>query len=103
MCVELFSEFLLKTPGLTHMYLTYTINREKSKSVFYFLKYSRETGFSFSYEEVGELIRLIWASNEIDRVSNNGNSLSFGAKQYALEFLKIYLQKIQNEFFFNDF
>ena len=54
------------------------------KSVFDFLTYSRETGFSFSYAEVSELIRAIEASNEIIRVSKFDNSLSFGAKQNAL-------------------
>ena len=57
---------------------------KKSKSVFDFLTYSRETGFSFSYGKVGELIRLIGPSNKIDRVSKFDNSLSFGAKQNAL-------------------
>ena len=46
--------------------------------------YSRETGFSFSYVEVGELDRANVASNEIDRVSKFDNSLSFGAKQKSL-------------------
>ena len=57
---------------------------KKSKSVFDFLTYSRETGFSFSYGEVAGLFRLIGPSNEIDRVSKFDNSLSFGAKQNAL-------------------
>ena len=57
---------------------------KKSKSVFDFLTYSRKTGFSFSYGKVVHLIRLIGASNEIDRVSKFDNSLSFGAKQNAL-------------------
>ena len=60
------------------------LSGKKSKSVFNFLTYSRETGFSFSYEEVGNLLGLIEASNEIDRVSKFDNSLSFGAKQNAL-------------------
>ena len=54
------------------------------KSVFDFFTYSRETGFSFSYAEVEELHRPNKASNEIDRVSEFDNSLSFGAKQNAL-------------------
>ena len=54
------------------------------KSVFDFLTYSRETGFSFSYAEVEALLGAIEASNEIDRVSKFDNSLSFGAKQNAL-------------------
>ena len=45
---------------------------------------SRETWFSFSYAKVGELIRLIGPSDEIDRVSKFDNSLSFGAKQKSL-------------------
>ena len=57
---------------------------KKSKSVFDFLRYSRETWFLFSYEEVGELIRAIGPSSEIDRVSKFDNSLSFGAEQNAL-------------------
>ena len=61
-----------------------TLSGKKSKSVFDFLTYSRETGFSFSYGKVGELIRLIGPSDEIDRVSKFDNSLSFGAKQNAL-------------------
>ena len=57
---------------------------KKSKSVFNFLTYSRETWFSFSYEEVWALNRLIEPSNEIDRVSKFDNSLSFSAKQKSL-------------------
>ena len=52
--------------------------------MFNFLTYSRETGLLFSDEEVGELIRLIAPSDEIERVSKFDNSLSFGAKQNAL-------------------
>ena len=55
---------------------------KKSKSVFDFLTYSRKTWFSFSYEEVGNHIGLIEASNEIERVGKSDNSLSFGAKLY---------------------
>ena len=55
-----------------------------SKSVFDFFTYSRETGFSFSYEKVESLVRAIAPSNEIDRVSKFDNSLSFGAKQKSL-------------------
>ena len=51
---------------------------KKSKSVFNFLTYSGETGFSFSYEKVRYLIRLIVTSNEIERVYKFDNSLSFG-------------------------
>ena len=60
------------------------LSGKKSKSVFDFLPYSRETWFSFSYAEVEGLFRLIGPSNEIDRVSKFDNSLSFGAKQNAL-------------------
>ena len=45
---------------------------------------SRETWFSFSYAEVSNLIQLIGASDEIDRVSKFDYSLSFGAKQNSL-------------------
>ena len=61
-----------------------SLSGKKSKSVFDFLTYSRETWFSFSYAEVEGLFRLIGPSNEIDRVSKFDNSLSFGAKQNAL-------------------
>ena len=61
------------------------LSGKKSKSVFDFLTYPRETGFSFSYEKVEHLIRLIEASNEINRVSKFNNSLSFGVKQNALQ------------------
>ena len=64
--------------------VNFTLLGKKSKSVFDFLTYSRETGFSFSYEEVEGLDRPIGASNEIDRVSKFDNFLSFGAKQNAL-------------------
>ena len=57
---------------------------KKSKSVFDFLTYLRETWFSFSYEKVGELVGQDEPSNEINRVSKFDNSLSFGAKQNAL-------------------
>ena len=57
---------------------------KKSKSVFDFLTYSRETWFSFSYVKVEELNRANEPSNEIDRVSKFDNSLSFGAKKNAL-------------------
>ena len=57
---------------------------KESKSVFDFLTYSRETGFSFSYAKILELIRAIEASTEINRVSKFDNSLSLGAKQNAL-------------------
>ena len=60
------------------------LSGKKSKSVFDFLTYLRETGFSFSYAEVSELLRAIGPSDEIDRVSKFDNSLSFGANQNAL-------------------
>ena len=53
---------------------------KKSKSVFDFLTYLRETGFSFSYGKVEGLHRPNVASNEIDGVSKFDNSLSFGVK-----------------------
>ena len=61
-----------------------SIRGKKSKSVFAFLTYSTETGFSFSYAKVSEFLRAIEASDEIDRVSKFDNSLSFGAKQKSL-------------------
>ena len=57
---------------------------KKSKSVFDFLTYLRETWFLFSYVEVGCVNRPIEASDKIDSVSEFDNSLSFGAKQNAL-------------------
>ena len=60
------------------------LSGKKSKSVFDFLTYSRETWFSFSYGKVGNLIGLNEPSNKIDRVSKFDNSLSFGAKQNSL-------------------
>ena len=60
------------------------LSGKKSKSVFDFLTYLRETGFSFSYAEVEGNDRPNEPSNEIDRVSKFDNSLSFGAKQNAL-------------------
>ena len=60
------------------------LSGKKSESVSDFLTYSRETGFSFSYGKVVNLIGLIGASNEINRVSKFNNYLSFGAKQNAL-------------------
>ena len=62
------------------------------KSVFDFLTYSRETWFSFSHEIVERLIRVIGASNEIDRLSEFDNSLPFGAKQNALKQIFFALQ-----------
>ena len=60
------------------------LSGKKSKSVFDFLTYSRETGFSFSHVEVEGLHRPNVASDDIDRVSKFENFLSFGAKQNAL-------------------
>ena len=62
----------------------YSLLGKKSKSVFDFLTYLRETGFSFSYEKVEHFNQVIGPSDEIDRVSKFDNSLSFGAKQNAL-------------------
>ena len=42
---------------------------KKSKSVFVFLTYSKETWFLFSYEKVKALDQQIGDSNEIDRES----------------------------------
>ena len=59
-------------------------DREKSQSQsLTFWHVWEKHGFYF-LEEVSNLIGLIVASNEIDRVSNFDNSLSFGAKQNAL-------------------
>ena len=53
-------------------------NREKSlTSVFDFLTYAREIGFSFSYEEVKGVYQPIAPSDEIDEVSKFDNILSF--------------------------
>ena len=57
---------------------------KKSKSIFDFLTYSRETWFSFSYAKVVGLDRANGASKEIDKVSKFDNSLSFGDKQSSL-------------------
>ena len=84
-----------------------SLSGKKSKSVFDFLTYSRETGFSFSYGEVGDLHRPNGPSNEIGRLSKFDNSLSFDAKQnalrqtfFALWFFKDLFAKNSNEFFF---
>ena len=61
---------------------------KNSKSVFDFLTYLRETGFSFSYRKVEHLHQPIASSDKINRVSKFDNSLSFGAKQNAV--LKIF-------------
>ena len=86
------------------------LSGKKSKSVFDFLTYSRETGFSFSYAKVGNLLGAIGASDEINRVSKFDNSLSFGAKQnsvrqifFALWFFKDLFTKNLNGIFFNFF
>ena len=63
----------------------YSSSGKKSKLVFDFLTYSRETGFSVSYEEISELIRPNVASDKINRISKFDNSFSFGAKQNALQ------------------
>ena len=60
------------------------LSGKKSKSVFDFLTYSRETWFSFSYMKVVNLNRPIGPSDEIGRISKFNNSLSFGAKQKSL-------------------
>ena len=70
-----------------------------------FLTYSRETWFLFSYAEVEGLIRLIGASDEINRVSK----FSFILRQAkcsttnifcAMIFLRFIYKKIQIEFLF---
>ena len=94
--------------GCQRTKIFYQLSGKKSKSVFDFLTYPREMGFSFSYEEVVNLIRLIGASNEIYRVSKFDYSLSFGTKQnslrqifFALWFFKDLFTKNKNWFFFN--
>ena len=90
------------------VFLVDSLSGKKSKSVFDFLTYSRETGFSFSYAEVAGLDRANVASNEIDRVSKFDNSLSFGAKQkslgqifFLLWFFKDFFAKNSNWIFFD--
>ena len=56
------------------------LSGKKSKSVFDFLTYLRETGFSY-----GHLLGLIGPSNKIDRDSKLDSSLLSGAKQNALQ------------------
>ena len=55
---------------------------KKSKSVFDFFTYLRQTWISFSYQKVLELIPLNERSNEINRISKYDNSLSFGNKYF---------------------
>jgi len=105
--LEYFSSFSSFSSRLFFFYIQF-LSGKKSKSVFDFLTYSRETGFSFSYGKVGDLHRPIEASNEIDRVSKFDNSLSFGAKQnalrqifFALWFFKDLFTKNSNWIFFN--
>jgi len=105
--LEYFSSFSSFSSRLFFFYIQF-LSGKKSKSVFDFLTYSRETGFSFSYGKVEGLFRLIGPSNEIDRVSKFDNSLSFGAKQnalrqifFALWFFKDLFMKIVNWIFFN--
>ena len=57
---------------------------KKSKSVFVFLTYLKETWFLFSFAKVEAVNQQIGDFNEIDRVSKFDNSLSFGTKQNAL-------------------
>ena len=86
----------------------FKLSGKKSKSVFDFLTYSRETWFSFSYVKVEALEGAIDPSNEIDRVSKFDNSLSFGAKQkslgqifFELWFFKDFFTKNLNWIFFD--
>ena len=67
-----------------YSFMTLFLSGKKSKSVFDFLTYSRETGFSFSYAEVECVDQANEPSNEIERVSKFDNSLSFDTKQNAL-------------------
>jgi len=104
--LEYFSSFSSFSSRLFFFYIQF-LSGKKSKSVFDFLTYSRETGFSFSYEKVVHLFRLIVASDEIYRVSKFNNSLSFGAKQkslgqifFALWFFKDLFMKNKNRIFF---
>ena len=48
-------------------------------------KSQSQSGFSFSYAEVENLYQQNAPSNEIDRVIKFDNSVSFGAKQNALQ------------------
>lgn len=83
-------------------------DREKSRSQSStFWLFSRETGFSFSYEKVECLDWPNVASDEIDRVSKFDNSLSFGAKQkslgqifFGLLFFKDFFAKNPNWIFY---
>ena len=83
-------------------------NREKSRSQSSTFWHIQEKRFSFSYAKVVYLIRLIEASDEIDRVSKFDNSLSFGAKQNSLRqiffelwFFKDLFTKNSNWIFFD--
>ena len=58
---------------------------KKSKSVFDFLTYSKETWFSFSYGEDGNFDQPIIPSNKIDRGSKFDNVFSFCVQQNALQ------------------
>ena len=76
--------------------LVYTVVGEKKFKVSLRLfDLFQKIWFSFSYVKVSELIRLINISNKIDGVSKFDSSLSFGAKQNALQqiFFPLWLLK----------
>ena len=69
---------------MNEQYVMMLQSGKKSKSVFDFSTYSRETWFSISYGEVEALDQRIKAPDEIDRVRKFDNSLLFCAKQNTL-------------------
>ena len=85
-----------------HLLLITIIGREKSRSQSSTFWHIWEKQFSFSYAKVEHLIKLIEASNEIERVSKFDNSLSFGTKQNALRpiFFELWIFK---DFFMKNF
>ena len=108
--IEYSREFSMRRATRPHQqpYRTSALSGKKSKSVFDFLTYSRETGFSFSYAKVEGNDRPNGPSNEIDRVSKFDNSLQFGAKQkslgqifFALRIFKDLFTKNSNLIFFD--
>ena len=84
-------------------------NWEKSRSQsLTFWHIQEKYGFHFLIRKLSISIDQLWPPMKLIRESKSYNSLSFGAKQNALQkyfsrydFLKIYLQKIQIEFFFD--
>ena len=69
---------------MNEQYVMMLQSGKKSKSVFDFSTYSRETWFSISYGEVEAHDQWIKAPDEIDRVRKFNNSLLFCAKQNTL-------------------